>query len=168
MATGNDRTQHERGGDADAASPPTDLYAFAARLRRMNGEINRLVHGFAGEHGLHATDVQALAAILDAEEPMTPKRLREHLGLTSGAVTACVDRLERAGHVRRVRESSDRRVVHLHYVSDARAAARTYFRPLAEATRAARSRFTEDELSVALRFLTAMNEELSEITPADR
>ena len=26
---------------------------------------------------------------------MTPKRLREHLGLTSGAVTACVDRLER-------------------------------------------------------------------------
>ncbi|MCF2436360.1 MarR family transcriptional regulator [Streptomyces thinghirensis] len=34
---------------------------------------------------------------------MTPGRLREHLGLTSGAVTACVDRLERAGHVRRVR-----------------------------------------------------------------
>ena len=109
---------------------------------------------------LHATDVQALAAILDADVPMTPKRLREHLGLTSGAVTACVDRLERAGHVRRVRESADRRVVHLYYAADARGTARSYFRPLAVATEAALSRFTAEELAVVLRFLAAMNEEL--------
>lgn len=168
VATGDDREQHERGRDAGAPAPPADLQAFAVRLRRMNGEINRLVHGFAGDQGLHATDVQALAAILDAEEPMTPKRLREHLGLTSGAVTACVDRLERAGHVRRVRESADRRVVHLHYVPDARSAARAHFRPLADATQAARSRFTEEELSVVLRFLAAMNEELSAIATVGR
>jgi DNA-binding MarR family transcriptional regulator len=128
----------------------------------MNGEINRLVQGFAGDHGLHPTDVQALAAILDADEPMTPGRLRERLGLTSGAVTACVDRLERAGHIRRVRESADRRVVHLHYAADARAAARTHFRPLAEATEAARSGFTQEELAVVLRFLAAVNEELAQ------
>ncbi|MFI6035898.1 MarR family winged helix-turn-helix transcriptional regulator [Streptomyces sp. NPDC051315] len=168
MATANDR-EHRAGGDRpDASGAPTDLHAFAVRLRRMNGEINRLVHGFAADHGLHATDVQALAAILDADEPMTPTRLREHLGLTSGAVTACVDRLERAGHIRRVRESADRRVVHLYYASDARSAARTYFRPLAEATEAARSRFSEDELAVVLRFLAAMGEELSAITPPVR
>ncbi|MCQ9130406.1 MarR family winged helix-turn-helix transcriptional regulator [Streptomyces sp. IBSBF 2807] len=134
----------------------------------MNGEINRLVHGFAGDQGLHPTDVQALAAILDADGPMTPGRLREHLGLTSGAVTACVDRLERAGHIRRVRESADRRVVHLHYADDARSAARDYFRPLAQATSAARARFTEEELSVVLRFLGAMGEELSGIPAPGR
>ncbi|MBT3155114.1 MarR family transcriptional regulator [Streptomyces sp. CHD11] len=127
----------------------------------MNGEINRMVHGFALRDGLHVTDVQALAAILDADEPMTPGRLREHLGLTSGAVTACVDRLERAGHVVRVRESSDRRVVHLHYAADARAAARTYFRPLAQAAGSALARFEGAELDAALRFLTALNEELA-------
>ncbi|MDL5199489.1 helix-turn-helix domain-containing protein [Streptomyces sp. ALI-76-A] len=143
----------------------TDLQSFAVQLRRMNGEINRLVHGFAGEHGLHATDVQALAAILDATEPMTPGRLRGHLGLTSGAVTACIDRLERAGHIRRVRESADRRVVHLYYAADARSAARSHFRPLARATDSARSRFTEAELAVALRFLAAMNDELSRLRP---
>ncbi len=160
VATVNDPAR-QRGDDGGGASgAPTDLHAFAVALRRMNGEINRLVHAFAGDHGLHATDVQALAAILDAEAPMTPKRLREHLGLTSGAVTACVDRLERAGHVRRVRESADRRVVHLYYAADARGAARTYFRPLATATEAARSRFTAEELAVVLRFLAAMNEEL--------
>jgi DNA-binding MarR family transcriptional regulator len=131
----------------------------------MNGEINRLVHGFADVHGLHATDVQALAAILDAEEPMTPGRLRHHLGLTSGAVSACVDRLERAGHIRRVRESADRRVVHLYYAADARSAASTYFRPLAQATHAARARFTDDELAVVLRFLAVMNEEMAQLRP---
>ncbi|WP_330350764.1 MarR family winged helix-turn-helix transcriptional regulator [Streptomyces sp. NBC_00582] len=167
MATANDRErqQAEREQPSDAPGTGTDLHAFAVALRRMNGEINRLVHVFAGDHGLHATDVQALGAILDSDEPMTPKRLREHLGLTSGAVTACVDRLERAGHIRRVRESADRRVVHLYYAADARAAARTYFRPLAEATDAARSRFTDDELAVVVRFLSAMNEELGTTVP---
>nr|WP_240110862.1 MarR family transcriptional regulator [Streptomyces sp. MUM 203J] len=139
---------------------PADLLAFAVQLRRMNGEINRLVHTFASEQGLHATDVQALAAILDSSEPMTPTRLREHLGLTSGAVTACVDRLVRAGHVRRSRESADRRVVHLHYVPEAKAAARTFFRPLALATDAARAGFTAEELEAVLRFLTVLNERL--------
>ncbi|MEV8314867.1 MarR family winged helix-turn-helix transcriptional regulator [Streptomyces sp. NPDC059900] len=155
-------------GGAAADPVPTDLQAFAVQLRRMNGEINRVIHGFAAGHDLHATDVQALAAILDADDPLTPGRLREHLGLTSGAVTACLDRLERAGHIRRSRDSQDRRVVHLHYAPGAKAAARTFFRPLAAATESARVRFSDDELSVALRFLAAMNEELSELRASQR
>lgn len=127
----------------------------------MNGEINRLIQGFALGQGLHPTDVQALAAILDADAPLTPGRLREHLGLTSGAVTACLDRLERAGHIRRSRESADRRVIHLHYAEGARSVARAYFLPLAEATEGARTRFSEDEQSVILRFLAAMNDEMA-------
>lgn len=134
----------------------------------MNGWINRMTHGFATHQGLHATDVQALAAILDASAPLTPGGLREHLGLTSGAVTACLDRLERAGHVRRVRESADRRVVHVHYEPSARLVARDYFMPLAEATANARARFDDAELTTVLRFLAAMNEELSEGLPPRR
>ncbi|MET7453369.1 MarR family winged helix-turn-helix transcriptional regulator [Streptomyces sp. NPDC005574] len=165
MATADEREQP--GGERAAATAGAgDLHAFAVELRRMNIGINRLIQGFAGDHGLHPTDVQALAAILDAKEPMTPGRLREHLGLTSGAVTACVDRLERKGHIRRVRESADRRVVHLHYAAGGRSAARTYFRPLAEATESARSRFTEAELAVALRFLAVLNDELAEVRSA--
>ncbi|CAM5303958.1 MULTISPECIES: MarR family winged helix-turn-helix transcriptional regulator [Streptomyces] len=166
--SGPDQRRQDARPESGTGGAPTDLYAFAVRLRRMNGEINRLVQGFAGDHGLHATDIQALGAIMDADEPMTPSGLRRHLGLTSGAVTACVDRLERAGHIRRVRESADRRVVHLRYEPDARAAARSYFRPLAEATEAARSRFGEQELSVVVRFLEALNEELAEARPGGR
>ncbi|MFE4257979.1 MarR family winged helix-turn-helix transcriptional regulator [Streptomyces sp. NPDC056883] len=144
------------------------LHAFAVQLRRLNGEINRLVHGFAHGQGLHPTDVQALSVILDSAEPLTPGRLREHLGLTSGAVTACLDRLERAGHITRSRESEDRRVIHIRYAERGRAAARSSFKPLADATDHARQRFSEEELAVALRFLAAMNEELGDLRAPGR
>ncbi|WP_254664752.1 MarR family winged helix-turn-helix transcriptional regulator, partial [Streptomyces prasinopilosus] len=91
---------------------PTGMQAFAVLLRRMNTEFNRISHEFAQTQGLHLTDVQALMAILDADTddgPMTPGRLRDRLDLTSGAVTACIDRLEKAGHIRRVRALDDRR-----------------------------------------------------------
>lgn len=143
--------------------PGAELRAFAVQLRHMNGEFNRLTHAFAADQGLHATDVQALAAMLDAETPLTPGRLRHHLGLTSGAVTACLDRLERAGHIRRVRESADRRVVHLHYLPEARSAARSSFMPLAAATARAQERFSSEELATVLRFLTTLNQELDQL-----
>ncbi|MFD3536921.1 MarR family winged helix-turn-helix transcriptional regulator [Streptomyces sp. NPDC058664] len=155
MASNEDR-------DATAApeGPVGDLQSFAVALRRTQGELHRLVHGFAQTQGLHPTDVHALAVVLDSPEPLTPGRLREHLGLTSGAVTACLDRLEKAGHIRRTRESADRRVVHVRYEDGARAAARRYFLPLAEAAERTREQFDPTELSVALRFLTTLNDEL--------
>ncbi|MEU0133110.1 helix-turn-helix domain-containing protein [Streptomyces sp. NPDC006296] len=158
-----DRAEDPRDGPGAQAAGRPELLALAMELRRMNGEINRLVHAFAHAQGLHATDVQALGAILDAETPLTPGRLREHLGLTSGAVTACLDRLERAGHIRRARESADRRVVHLYYESGAKAAARSFFMPLAEAATGAREASGPGELEAALRFLGRMNGELSRI-----
>ncbi|MET9440996.1 MarR family transcriptional regulator [Streptomyces sp. NPDC006610] len=151
------------------ADDPTGLQSFAVLLRRMNAEFNRIAQDFAQAQGLHLTDVQALIAILDADPddgPMTPGRLRRRLHLTSGAVTACVDRLEKAGHIRRVRAADDRRVVHLHYAQAARAVGRDYFRPLARGTDAARSRFTQEELAVVVRFLAELNRELDALRPA--
>ncbi|PZH16300.1 MarR family transcriptional regulator [Streptomyces sp. NTH33] len=140
------------------------MQSFAVLLRRMNAEFNRIAHEFAQAQGLHLTDVQALIAILDAdpdEGPMTPGRLRRQLDLTSGAMTACIDRLEQAGHIRRVRAADDRRVVHLHCAEAARGVARDYFQPLARGTDAARKRFRPEELTVITRFLTEMNRELA-------
>ncbi|GAB3955124.1 MarR family winged helix-turn-helix transcriptional regulator [Streptomyces sparsus] len=158
---------HDGGGDAprSPSDVPTDLQSFAVLLRRMNSEFNRIAQEFAQAHGLHTTDVQALIAILDSDpaEPVTPGLLRERLNLTSGAVTACLDRLERAGHIRRERDAGDRRVVHLRYAGRGREVAREYFRPLAGGTEAARLRFSDAELSAAARFLAAVNEELDEL-----
>ena len=143
------------------------MQRFAVLLRAMNAEFNRIAQEFAHEQGLHLTDVQALIAIMDAGEgdgdsPMTPGRLRDQLNLTSGAVTACLDRLERSGHIHRVRAPDDRRVVHLHYATAAKSVARGYFMPLARSTDAARQQFSEEELLVVVRFLDTMNHELTQ------
>ncbi|WP_426368941.1 MarR family winged helix-turn-helix transcriptional regulator [Streptomyces sp. E-08] len=137
-----------------------DLQRFAVALRRTLGEMNRLVHDFASDEGLHPTDVHALGLVLDHPDTATPGLLREHLGLSSGAVTACLDRLEKAGHISRSRSADDRRVVRIHYAPGARALARAHFMPLAEAAGRARDRFSEDELDIILRYLDALNEEL--------
>lgn len=148
------------------ADDPIGLQSFAVLLRRMNAEFNRIAQEFAHSQGLHLTDVQALIAVLDATDgeeagPMTPGRLRKQMNLTSGAMTACLDRLEKAGHIRRVRAVDDRRVVHLHYAEAAKQVAREYFRPLARGTDAARKDFTGEELHVVVRFLAEMNRQLA-------
>ncbi|THA87112.1 MarR family transcriptional regulator [Streptomyces sp. A0592] len=144
------------------------MQSFAVLLRAMNADFNRIAQEFAHAQGLHLTDVQALIAVLDADRdedagPMTPGRLGTRMNLTSGAVSACVDRLERAGHIRRVRAVDDRRVVHLHYTQAGREAAREYFQPLARSTDAARACFSADELHIVVRFMAEMNRRLAQV-----
>ncbi|WP_237321066.1 MarR family winged helix-turn-helix transcriptional regulator [Streptomyces sp. JJ36] len=152
----------------DGPEPPASaagLRSFAVQLRRMNAAFQRTAQEFARSQGLHHTDVAALIAILDGDGKggaLTPGRLRDHLRLTSGAVTACLDRLERAGHVRRVRDAADGRVVHLHYAPLGRSVARESFRPLARSVDATRQEFTEAELRTVLRFLRTLNDHLDE------
>lgn len=61
--------------------------------------------------GLNGTDLQAVSLLLSSG-PTTPGELAARTGLTSGgAVTAMIDRLERAGFVTRTRDVDDRRRV---------------------------------------------------------
>src|SRR5215831_8081633 len=65
----------------------------------------------AAEHlGINRTDLRCLD-YLGRYGPMPIGRLAELVGLTSGAFTIAVDRLERAGYVRRRADPSDRRRV---------------------------------------------------------
>ncbi|MFJ8623325.1 MarR family winged helix-turn-helix transcriptional regulator [Kitasatospora sp. NPDC093550] len=71
-----------------------------------------LFHGHAAARacGLGATDLYALN-ILRLAGAMTPGELAARTGLTTGPTTRLIDRLERAGHVRRTPDASDRRKV---------------------------------------------------------
>ena len=80
----------------------------ANALRRLINESIATHEVVAASLGLNATDLRCLE--LAASEPeMTPTRLAELSDLTSGAVTGVLDRLERAGFVRRESDPSDRR-----------------------------------------------------------
>ena len=69
-------------------------------------------------HGMRASDALSLAptdlvcmCLLQLNGPATPGWLAEMTGLTSGAVTGMIDRLERAGYVTREADPQDRRKV---------------------------------------------------------
>lgn len=127
-------------------------------------EGTRIVGAFAALHGLHHTDVQALSHVMLAQDrgaPMTAGALAERLGLTSGAITALVDRLERAGHVSRVRDDADRRKVLLHYSAAGRALAEEFFTPRARHIHTSTEQFTAVELEVVRRYLAASVEEMA-------
>ena len=67
-------------------------------------------HAVSRRLGLNAGD-HKYADILMREGPMTAGRLSEITGLTSGAITGIVDRLARAGWVKRTLDPADRRRV---------------------------------------------------------
>lgn len=61
--------------------------------------------------GLPYNDVRALSVLTEAEDAVGPVELGHRLGMRSASATELVDRLERSGHVRRVRHPRDRRRV---------------------------------------------------------
>jgi DNA-binding MarR family transcriptional regulator len=132
---------------------------IANGLRRYAADAQQVGHAFAGLHGLGPTDLQALIAVMDAEllgNPITPGRLGEQLNLSSGSVTALIDRLEHAGHIRRDRDTADRRKILLRYADRGATVAMEFFKPLGRRTDAVMADFTDAELEIVHRFMTAM------------
>jgi DNA-binding MarR family transcriptional regulator len=134
---------------------------IAYLLRRLNVELDQLGHQFATQHRLHPTDMRALVAIMDAVrggQAITPGRLGAELNLSSASVTALLDRLERQGHLRRVRDQQDRRRVTLEVEHQALALGAEFFGPLNTELLQAMDAFSDADLEVVGRFLEAMTE----------
>ena len=136
-----------------------DRQEIALLLRRLNVELDAVGQRFAELHGLNRTDVRALVAIMDAArrgQALTAGGLGDAVDLRSASVTALVDRLERVGHVRRVRDPDDRRRVALEISDSAMAAGGEYFGGLQRDLGAAMAEYSDEELAVVRRFLEDM------------
>ena len=90
-------------------------------LRRVNLQGSFFGQTVAIRFGLSESDVEALEVLLDTGAA-TAGRLSELMGLTTGAVTRVIDRLEQAGYVRRVPDPADRRRVIVELVPEKMAA----------------------------------------------
>ena len=89
-------------------TPEPDV--IMAALQRFGLERDRMRAALSSQAGLSGTDLDALEH-LEADGPLTQRQLGGRLALTSGAITMLVDRLEKAGWVRRRPHPSDRRSV---------------------------------------------------------
>jgi DNA-binding MarR family transcriptional regulator len=85
--------------------------------RELSSAVVMFHQAVAERLGLNATDFRAVE-ILGRLGPVTAGRLAEETGLSTGAITGVLDRLERTGYVRRERDPGDRRRVIIHVVPD--------------------------------------------------
>ena len=84
------------------------IQAINQKFREISTETIMFHQAVADVLGLHITDHKGLDLIY-RYGPMPAGRLAELTGLTTGAVTGIIDRLEKAGYVRRVNDPKDRR-----------------------------------------------------------
>ncbi|MFB9658845.1 MarR family winged helix-turn-helix transcriptional regulator [Glycomyces mayteni] len=145
---------------------PTDR-DLSRLLQNLTVESDRYAERFGAEHGLHRTDVNALALIMEAARlgvPMSPSSLAKELGLSPSATTALIDRLEALGHVERARPAGDRRRVALEVPEAAVEANRHLFTPLARAFAESWTGFTPEEREVVARFLAVSTETMKAVS----
>src|SRR5579871_4267582 len=92
-----------------SASKEKILGELVLEVRRMSGLAVQISQAVADRVGLAPTDLEYLDVIVMAGTEITPTELMRKTGLTSGAITGVVDRLEAAGFVCRKEDPQDRR-----------------------------------------------------------
>jgi DNA-binding MarR family transcriptional regulator len=115
-----------------------------------------MMHAAIAERfGLSATDAKCMNFIR-VSEAITAGQLAERSGLTTGAITGVIDRLEKAGFVRRTSDPKDRRRVMIELLHDPRQEKEIMklYAPLAEGAAAIAAEFTAEELETIARFVT--------------
>lgn len=117
----------------------------------------------AGLLGIRATDLRYLDAVR-REGPLTAGRLAELTGLTTGAVTGVIDRLERAGYVARQQDRADRRRVIVRLVPERMRDVGAVFGPSQQAWAERFAAYTDDELRFIAAFMRDSTDMLREQT----
>jgi len=125
------------------------LREFAAGAVLFNQRVAERV-------GLHATDLQC-ANLLYLQGPSTPGRLAEYTGLTTGGVTVMLDRLEKAGYIKRVANPDDRRSVLVRVSAKKMEKLDEHYAGVSAQLEAFLKSVSEAELAVALKFFRHIN-----------
>jgi DNA-binding MarR family transcriptional regulator len=143
----------------------TELLEELALAGRDVGAYSVMMHTAAAHAvGLNATDHKCLD-LLGRHGPMTAGNLADVTGLTTGAITGVVDRLEAAGFVERRRDEHDRRRVIIAARMDAvMHAYGDLFAPLATAVDDVAADYTDEEIELIVRYLRTTIDVVRDIT----
>jgi DNA-binding MarR family transcriptional regulator len=128
------------------------LGAVGQAVTEMQDATDAVDEAAAARLGVNRTDLRCLG-ILANRGPMTAGDLATATGLTRGAFTVALDRLERAGYARRVRDAADRRRVLVELTAAARRSIEEIWGPLGREGQAVLAGYTTKELRLLLDFL---------------
>jgi DNA-binding MarR family transcriptional regulator len=121
-------------------------------VRANQVAVDALDDAVAAYLGINRTDLRCLDVLLQLKVT-TPGELAARLGLTTGSVTAMLDRLERMGYLTRSPDPSDRRKVLVRSAPRAAQAALQLYGPLAEEGFEEVGRYTVAELELLIDFM---------------
>jgi DNA-binding MarR family transcriptional regulator len=123
-------------------------------LQDMSTETVLLHQAIADRLRLNLTDHKALGLLPNAGRPLTAGQLAELTGLTTGAVTGILDRLEGAGFVRRKRDPADRRQVSVEVnLEQVRRLVFPIFEPLSKRMNALAASYSRNDRAAIVDFL---------------
>lgn len=146
-----ERRRNERGNDRETAVRYT-AEELARATRRLDLALSEWHGELADEMGMGTGETLVLAR-LAMDERQGPSELARGLHVTTGAMTALLDRLVERGHLVREPHPFDRRRVALRLTASAHEAALAHVRPMAtEITKLAR-RLSPDERATVGRFV---------------
>lgn len=101
--------------------------------------------------GINRTDARCLD-MLELHGEQTAGELASRIGISSGAMTGVLDRLEKRGYARRIHDTNDRRRIQVAITEKAYADTARYWGPPAKRLDQAISTLNDDELALLARF----------------
>ncbi|MFE7503818.1 MarR family winged helix-turn-helix transcriptional regulator [Promicromonospora sp. NPDC057488] len=129
-------------------------------LKRWREAEHRLTDDLRERLQVGGADMQMLRFAAAAEsraEVVTPRALSDHLGLSSAAITKMLNRLARAGHVRRLPHPMDRRSIMVQITGEAQLLVRQAMDQEKALERQAIGRLNTHDLGVVIRFLNELS-----------
>lgn len=137
----------------DTEIPP--LYLLMQEIRKFTRASLILQHIIAEEMGLRVTDAECID-FLQEMGPSTAGDLARATRLTTGAITSMVDRLEKAGFVKRSRDLQDRRKVIVSFIPKKHGGARKNYTALAASVQGLLEGYTEEQLKFLITHTQAL------------
>jgi len=131
-------------------------------MRRASTDGLLIHQAIADQLGLGPTDLKCLDAARE-EAQLTPGRLAEITGLSTSATTAALDRLERRGLIKRLRDDDDRRRVFIRSTGQHESETAHLYAPLAMATAEILDQYTVEQLRLIADFLERLNQANGEL-----
>jgi DNA-binding MarR family transcriptional regulator len=146
------------------------LERLSLAIRASQNTSEAFDEAVAARIGINRTDMRCLD-VLGQRGPLTAGQLAEAMHLSTGAITTLVDRLERAGYARRLRDTVDRRRVLVELDPDTERSAMQYYMPLLEETVRLLEDHTDEEVALMIDFLERgremVEEQLARLEAAD-
>ena len=132
-------------------------------MRKSSAQGTIYASAVADSVGISSSDMDCMD-FLNLEGRMTAGRLAELTGLTTGAITGVVDRMEKAGLVRRERDAEDRRKVFIAPAKESMAKLGQLYEPLQRAMQKQSGRYTDAEVRLLLRYATESYQSILDAT----